>query len=544
MLRTIREFWDDQRGVAMILVAIMLPVIIGFALLVIDMSRANSLHNDLQKGADAFALAAAAELDGGTDAIIRADRALADSVFGNAPLVDNTYRFSDQGTQQTLTANGITRRYLSSLPADDSDPIVAANVITDEVNDAAKAQFVEVTVKPTGFGAIFPASFLTGNDANNSFSVGAKAVAGFNSAVCDFTPVFICNPYEMVNGTNDAGGITLQQAVAAGKYRRRLIQLRTVGNNAAYGPGNFGFLATEEEKGAKSLARALASAQPQACYGKRGVTTETGQKAGKVKAAINLRFGMQDPGLNFSGAEYGPANNVRKGAARTNNGNTCPSSNDLQFDVAGQTEGLGLDKCFTGTCPYMGGRMGDGNWARTSNTANPSWAVESGLSLKSSAYWKTNHRNGNGSPKDLPSSLSGTGDNFPTRYETYLADGASTYLNDQSPAPAKETGNAPNKCGAPITYVDRRLLYGAILDCQKLEEDPNVDLSGHTENLPVEAFASFFITQPVRTDRCTGKAETCFDYDADIFVELVDVTGPGGRGTLNNFVRDEPQLYR
>ena len=64
MLRTLRAFWHDQRGVALILVSIMLPAIIGFSLLVIDMSRANNLHNDLQKAADAFALAAAAELDG------------------------------------------------------------------------------------------------------------------------------------------------------------------------------------------------------------------------------------------------------------------------------------------------------------------------------------------------------------------------------------------------------------------------------------------------------------------------------------------------
>ncbi|MDH6234875.1 Flp pilus assembly protein TadG [Mesorhizobium soli] len=62
MLQTLRAFWQDQRGMALILVAILLPVIIGFSLLVIDMSRANTLHNDLQKAADAFALAAAVEL--------------------------------------------------------------------------------------------------------------------------------------------------------------------------------------------------------------------------------------------------------------------------------------------------------------------------------------------------------------------------------------------------------------------------------------------------------------------------------------------------
>ena len=60
MLRTIRAFWHDQRGIALILVSIMLPAIIGLSLLAIDMSRMNNLDNDLQKGTDALALAAAA----------------------------------------------------------------------------------------------------------------------------------------------------------------------------------------------------------------------------------------------------------------------------------------------------------------------------------------------------------------------------------------------------------------------------------------------------------------------------------------------------
>jgi hypothetical protein len=49
--------------------------------------------------------------------------------------------------------------------------------------------------------------------------------------------------------------------------------------------------------------------------------------------------------------------------------------------------------------------------------------------------------------------------------------------------------------------------------------------------VPVKAFASFFVTEPIKD----GK---------DIYVELVDITGKGGRGTLDNFLRDEAQLYR
>ncbi|TIT94493.1 MAG: hypothetical protein E5W55_14320, partial [Mesorhizobium sp.] len=101
MLRTIREFWNDQRGIAMILVAIMLPAIVGFALLVIDMSRASNLHNDVQKGADAFAIAAAAELDGQPDAWTRAERAMEN-------LVDNTTRFSNSGSVTLASAGSVT----------------------------------------------------------------------------------------------------------------------------------------------------------------------------------------------------------------------------------------------------------------------------------------------------------------------------------------------------------------------------------------------------------------------------------------------------
>ena len=109
MLGTIREFWNDQRGIAMILVSIMLPVLVGFALLAIDMSRANGLHNDLQKGADAMALAAAGELDGRADSITRADRALAN-------LVSNKYQFAQGDTAPVVLARaGVSRRYPTNI---------------------------------------------------------------------------------------------------------------------------------------------------------------------------------------------------------------------------------------------------------------------------------------------------------------------------------------------------------------------------------------------------------------------------------------------
>jgi len=94
-------------------------------------------------------------------------------------------------------------------------------------------------------------------------------------------------------------------------------------------------------------------------------------------------------------------------------------------------------------------------------------------------------------------------------------------------------GTPPSACQPPVTTVDRRLLYGAILDCAALQAAGN-NLSGNSTNLPVEAFASFFLTQPVPGASSGGS----------VFVELVDITGRSGQGTLDNFLRDEAQLYR
>ncbi|MER8464080.1 pilus assembly protein TadG-related protein [Mesorhizobium sp. M1396] len=492
MLGTIRAFWNDQRGVAMILVAIMLPVIIGFALLVIDMSRANSLHNDLQKGADAFALAAAAELDGKSDAITRSNNALATLVF-------NTYRFADQAAGDppgatTLAAAGVTWRYLSSLPVNDSDPITVANVTTD----ATDARFVEVTVTPVGFSAMFPASFVGGV---NGFNIGSVSVAGFNSAVCDFTPMFICNPYE-----DPTAGITLEEAVASTDYRRRLIQLRKIGNGAALaGPGNFGFLDPPVGigHGANGLAETIATSVPKGCYASGTADTKTGQNAGPVEDAFNVRFSIDPGGNKFNTAEYGPARNVRKGAIKTGKGNNCPKLTDLDFTKPG-TMGMPRDQTF----PYMSGRMGDGNWDLT-------------------GYWNTNF--GTSPTATKPAGWAVT---KPTRYEVYREE---LRQNIQAtPSTGGEIGTPPNSCLPQITTVDRRILYVSIVDCNRLE-DEGYDLNGNSTDIPVRAFGSFFLTEPVRSSASTS---------ASVMVELVDITGAGGRGSLQDFVRDEPQLYR
>ncbi|RWB55339.1 TadE/TadG family type IV pilus assembly protein [Mesorhizobium sp.] len=511
MLRTIRAFWHDQRGLALILVSVMLPAIMGLSLLAIDMSRMNNLHNDLQKGTDALALAAAAELNGRTDAWTRAENALSNLVANNT-----TFSDASGGVVSLTTGNGgttvdptysacrsrgqVSWCFLASIPASDASPITSANYAAS----ATVTRFIQVKAQPERFSAIFPVSISSsGGSTDTSYDISAVSVAGFTSGVCNYTPVFICNPYEIVDGTNAAGGATLEQAVMDPAIHRRLIELRLVGNNAAYGPGNFGFLQPPDGvgNGAQALAQTIATSTPLGCYSAQGVSTKTGQNNGPVQDAFNVRFGIRANGNAFNSDVYGPASNVRKGASTggNGNGNQCPSYNQLTFNAAGN---MGLPN--DAATPYMGGRMGDGDWDL-------------------STYWSTNFGS-----TSYPSSW---GTTKPMRYQVYKYENANNLISHASTG--GEVGTPPAACLAPVTTVDRRLLYGAILNCNALQAAGN-NLSGNSTNLPVEAFASFFLTQPVSGANNGGS----------VYVELVDITGRGGQGTLDNFLRDEAQLYR
>lgn len=499
MLRIIRAFWHDQRGIALILVSVTLPAIIGFSLLVIDMSRANNLQNDLQKAADSFALAGAAELDGATGAWARAERAM-------ATLVENESNFSTSGrftltsgqpggTARCNTAGHISWCFLKAIPPTDGTQITTANQASylansDPVAGELESRFVQVRVTPTGYATIFPVSFLPGGT-SNTWAIGAVAVAGFRSSVCDYTPVFMCNPYE---DTGVTGGVTLEMAANQQQYRRRQILLR---NDGSYQPGNFAFLDSPLGNGASALEAAIAAVKPVGCYAQDGVDTKPGQNAGPVQDGLNARFGISK---SYIGTAIGPAANVRMGlkSINCNNGKTT-----FETDV---NNGIGLerDSCQTaGNCTMMGGRMGTGDW-------------------NASRYWTVNHPTRGA----LPSSLVGA-----TRYEMYRyelnPDGdpntSDSIVGDA--AVSGETGT-PSCSQTPVTTVDRRILYGAIIDCTAIG-----GFNGAANDVPVRAFGSFFITEPIND----GK---------DIYVELVDITGKGGRGTLDNFLRDEAQLYR
>jgi len=463
-------FPRDERGAVLIYVTLLMPVLVGFALLAVDAARLQNLQTSLQKGADALALAGATELDRKPTAIERADAAIAN-------LVANKHKFSTVGLAAVAVAG---KRYLSSLPTSDASVVGSAFTTTDPT----LARFVEVTVTTQTLTTIFPASLLGGT---NTSTTNARAIAGFDAAVCQLTPMFICNPYE---GT----GTSLFDAIADPALRRRQIKLQSGGGGTAqYFPGNYGWLDSPTlGSGANALRDALAMVRPPACFVQNGVSQKTGNIE-NADDAINVRFDLWSGPFNNqnNNSLYRPSQNVRKGYVPGGGAKgACNPS-----DSSPNTNKLGRDSAF----PYAGGRMGNGSW--DFNT-----------------YWANNF---GGTP---PNGWSNA--NLPSRYDVYRYEVDNNLTNTAAVA-----GNAIGEKGAPACYSgggvsdnpDRRVLYAAIIDCSDL------DVHGNTGGpFLVRAFGKFFITEPV-----TG---------GDIYSEVFGLVEPGS--VANDVARDIVQLYR
>jgi Flp pilus assembly protein TadG len=282
----LRAARSDTGGGAAVALAISLPAVAGLAFLAVDVGRYYNLHTSLQSAADAFALAAAAELDRRQDSIERADRAIAE-------LVANDHRFGAGPAH--LTSADIAVRYLRVLPQSDADPIQSVH----ETTDPQRARYAEVRIRPVALDNPTIASVL---GMVGPFETRATSVGGFEQGVCEVAPLFICNPFE---GT----GISIFTAANDPQWRRRLIAVRS---NLQNGPGNYGFLATGKT-GADFLRSVLAIDRPPLCFTQDGVETEPGSNTGPVQQGLNTRFGIYDGpmGKFRNDPAYRPARSIR-----------------------------------------------------------------------------------------------------------------------------------------------------------------------------------------------------------------------------------------
>lgn len=492
-MRRLRRFITTEDGGMMFFWVICSGCVMGFAALSYDLGRMAVTQTELQSYADQVALAAAGELDGGGNAIIRANSAV-------NTLITDTQTFGVGAT--TLTAADVTVTYHQTLPAADTTAMGAGTA------NPALAEYARVVVAPQT--VTFPVASAA-NVMINAIGGGvnmppqsivqAEAVAGFTQFACDVTPMFFCLPSPSYSANANIGNTIL---------------LRSRGQGAGWGPGDFGFLDPTDIltdpngpcaglSGPQKLKCVFAAeGSVTQCFAQRGVDLEPGQKIGLTNVGYNVRFdwyaGSMKNDKNKAG--FAPAPNVIKGIIKGGGGGNACINNNTQ--ASPDTVGLPPDDCFPGC-----GRYGDGVWS--SGRAN---------------YETVNYA---GSPPV------GTG-TATTRYQYYLAEiaaaGGATSTTSILPSGLSETGR-PQCSSNQSSNVDRRTFVAAGIDCAAN------NIQGAATNIPVVEFFRMFMISP-------STQSTSSPPSVDIYAEIIGSanSGGGGAGVPAGVFHDLVQLYR
>lgn len=437
-MKTFRNMLRSKTGVVLILGAILFPVMIGFAALAIDLGRLMNLNTQLQKAADSYALSAAAELDGGTDAINRARQA-----------VQKLYSSPNQASFADLPAISTPCiEFLATLPASDDTQISCSDPSSYVVTDLT-ARFVVIKLSPKSFTAMF-AGFILGS-ANAVLNTDAIAVAGYTRVYCRPTPLFICNGDTTSTNMSLGGGATIGMEIRA----------KQAPSTSTPSPGNFGYLAVGS-RSADALADYIGSiTTPNFCVGST-VDTKTGSVT-KALQMFNTRFDIYDGSANSSAnnADFAPDQNVRKGYLDSN---TSASACNMVSNISGNPIPANA------ASPLPPGIFSTNDIGTA--------ATDSELQ----AYWTNNFN------ESLPAALLGK-----TRFDVYQYEISNGYLDRKSPGllPSYEgeTGRKCNSNSAVSTSGERRMLYAAVIDCSSLSGGTNTDVN-------VLGIARMFATRP------------------------------------------------
>jgi hypothetical protein len=465
--QSIRALWGDTDGVILPYVTLMLVVIVGVSVLALDGSRYMSLQTQLQNGADALALAGAAELDRTPTAIERATHAI-------NRLISNSSLFGSAADRNVRVAHV---NFLRSLPLRDSDPILPGN----RTSDPTQAAFVEVTVEPIRLRTILPASIFGGS---NALTVGAQAVAGFDQVVCDFTPIFICNPFETSGMSYRQATEALVNASNSPAGQRRLIRLARAQAQSGSGnflPGDFGYLtpatgslpanACGPVRGG-GIGQAMAASRPPTCLRLSGVDVQPADDQIALDG-LNTRFDIYADGFESCKANYVADANVRKGYITLGNTDWCearPSGGNWPIADT-NAAGLPLDRNM-----IVASEDAD-------QTPVPAKAIVTGNGIWDCAsYWSVAHFAGPGRDSPPPGCTDAA---TISRYSVYQYE--MNYISDRSPA--VEIG-AP-LCN-PLGIKYRRILNAAIINCGSSP----VAVTPNARNVPVAGFGKFFLTLP------------------------------------------------
>ncbi len=578
--KNIKRFTREEDGSLLVFFCISVIVILGLFALTFDMGRRASTQTDMQSFADNVALAAAGELDGSPNAIVNA-RLAATSVI----IAANENLKSGTGAA-TLTLDFDTNLvFYTELPDRDRpgsyDPAVLSNTssvdykyslpLANRTTDPALARFVGVTLNTKDVDWLF-----AGVVSNNvpAAAVGALAIAGNAGYTCEVAPLMFCLP--TVPGTSPPQ----MQTLATG----RAVQLRSVGRNAGWNPGEFGFLNIDRliANDPNAAAGVCASYNPEsrrqacllalgieACFNSSNVDIQPGQRSGQETAGFNLPFGIFEQAMgtlrNDPGFEVGP--HIVGGREVNNNCNDSGASPD--------TVAFPLDNChYTSSC--TDGRFGDGNWSTgkanyldtnyehretisgVDTLINPGSFFdfpEAGLT-RYEFYQREIERAANGGvmnggaapynvapytaqndgnrgqpgPDEDPEDYTSWDDYWP---DTLPSNGFNPIIPD---AQDREENGLP-QCNQVEEGggVDRRVVVVAGIDCV------NQTLTGNETDVPVVQYYRTFMLSPA-TEISNGGNGQMFD----LWVEIIEPIGGegGGSTTTDSAFREIVQLYR
>ena len=544
--RALSCFLHETDGFAISLTIISLPFFLAIAAWVIDASRVGNLHTDLQNAVDAMALAGARELDGRDDAIPRAQLAIAE--LGSDDALSNDAFFAGGSDGLPLgsridmiydpadaAASAVVVRFLKSLPASDDDPIdLAVHEVSGTVAEQSnEALYAHVVAKDQSVQTIFPLGFA----GRQTVAVNTEAVATYTAAACDVTPIYVCNPFEDPGGGSPTPATDIHANFAAGNLYARQMILRFDASNPP-GPGNFGFLRTFGS-GANVLAHALATGAPGVCFEEDGLDTEPGQNVGPVKNGLNTRMGLYGGsfGQYDNNPAYRPDMNVRKGQKQPVNGADCSNYDPEENHLLAMAFPEGIDE----PIDIGGGSISatPANWdldlywdithgghtqAEMMDEDPETYPVGSTLTFVPAPNIATPSWPAAGVPP------------IPSRYDVYLHELQNAIPPNPPPLVMETAPNGEN--GAPICQganaapdlEDRRVVFAAVINCIDQQEE----LQGAATDIEAVAFARMFMTRPVETN----------GNERSIFLEMIDLTGTGGLGTVEELLREEAELVR
>jgi Flp pilus assembly protein TadG len=519
-------------------VALSLFALIGCGGIAFDYAHLADLDTELQNAADQAALAAATQLDGGTDSRARATAA-AQSLLSNSTFFASDGAMDAAGRKVTVAEVNFYQSY------DD-----ATESYGEAATDDTNARVVQIIVG--GRRADYALTPVVG--AITSGTIDAEAAASLASAVCNVPPLMMCvpSPAEEFPTEADVGrGVLLQPGPNVGFWA----------------PGDYGYL--DFGDGASGVQINLGRNNETAgCVDmSNGIPTEPGNKA-SVTSSLNSRFDLYPVSSNACDPQTGnycPSENVHKDLAQTeevrsaivsetapmppNPGCGAPGATVIDGQNQNQIDTGGLSLPSSAGAPPPGmprdtvhwacsncSKFGDGVWDRngylaaTHGTDATTVAAAVGKTAATLTRWDVH----NWELADKPNRLAG---------KSY---------NDVVPPVFNENGNSgqgrwvyTNRCTYPqprnnngvpanTSQKDRRMLTVAAVDCTSLNGKGNVIVKKWVDVFLVEP--SLTRTTP-NSPYATGKEQ--------IYIEIIRAAErPGGQSAFQYYLRQKPRLLR